>query len=316
MKAPKMLGLFWACLLVLSIGLLSSGCKKDEETTSPPQGPAAPTLTSNSFPGNAISVAPGSGPVSGKLQGGTPPYSITTPPNTAVATASVSNDTLIVTPMGTGTTTFTIADAAGGAGDSPNFTSSFTVTIQQAGGSMAHNYQNSTSGTFSAQGMFDSIYVANEGCGGFRYIEQGYDDMWLYGYKMNSANDISIAVVLFYSMGGLATGAYSFTPTSPTTFASLVFVPHYNPQDTSTSQYYYLTTGTATLTALTASNAQGTYSGNGNNSVQGTIAITSGQFNINYLTQSPPPIAIANNGIEAGARKVVQKILQERRQIK
>lgn len=59
----------------------------------------------------SVSVVDDGAPSSVALSGGTPPYTITTPPNQATASAFVSGNTLNITGAGAGSTSVTISDA-------------------------------------------------------------------------------------------------------------------------------------------------------------------------------------------------------------
>ena len=119
----QMLGLALSAAL-----LLVGGCKKDE-TTAPVNN--TPGFTS-SFTNNSVTIDPGN-TSSAKLTGGTPPYTITSPPNPTVATASIMNDTIHITTVGSGTTSIMISDASPSMGDSPE-ANTLTINITVPGG--------------------------------------------------------------------------------------------------------------------------------------------------------------------------------------
>jgi len=87
------------------IGLSLVGCKSDDN----PANPSGGGITA--FPGNAVTVTSG-GTSAARLTGGTAPYTIATAPNSAVATARISADTLYVTAVASGSTSLVIRDAA------------------------------------------------------------------------------------------------------------------------------------------------------------------------------------------------------------
>ncbi|MBM2841020.1 MAG: hypothetical protein HW412_1548 [Bacteroidetes bacterium] len=95
--------------LVVVLGILTTGCKKDDAPTSTP--PAGITTFNFTSANQSLPVTTAGGATKAKLTGGTLPYAITSAPNNAVATATVSNDTLTVTPVAAGTTSITIEDS-------------------------------------------------------------------------------------------------------------------------------------------------------------------------------------------------------------
>ena len=114
---------------MLILGVTS--CKKDDSPTST----GGSSGFTSSFSNNAVTINPGSQSAA-KLSGGTPPYSITTPPNASVATASISNDSVFITAVAAGTTSMTISDASPTAGDNPN-ARTLTININvPSGGTM------------------------------------------------------------------------------------------------------------------------------------------------------------------------------------
>jgi hypothetical protein len=119
----QMLGLALSAAL-----LLVGGCKKDE-TTAPQNN--TPGFTS-SFANNSLTINSGN-TSSAKLTGGTPPYTITSPPNPTVATASITNDTVHITAVGSGSTSVMISDASPSMGDSPE-ANTLTINITVPGG--------------------------------------------------------------------------------------------------------------------------------------------------------------------------------------
>jgi hypothetical protein len=88
-----------ATMLVIGV----NGCKKDDETTNPPQG-----FSSNP---SAFTLAP-SDSGTATISGGTTPYTIESGPDTIIATASLSGSTLSVKTVVSGYTSVLIKDAA------------------------------------------------------------------------------------------------------------------------------------------------------------------------------------------------------------
>jgi len=161
---------------------------------------------------------------------------------------------------------------------------------------------NSDRGTFSATGAFDTT-SSPEGVGAWRYQASGYDNFIITAYKVNSPTDIAISTLLFYSSGTLAAGTFAF-PTA----VSLGYIPHYNPSDTSSyNDGYFLMSGNATISTLTSSTARGSFSGNGvkYNNFSETIAVSSGSFDVNYVTGRP------SKTVPTAVRDAVEKMYQK-----
>jgi hypothetical protein len=116
------------CIALSGIFLLVAGCKKDE-TTAPGGGGGGFT---SGFPNNSVTINPGN-TSSAKLTGGTPPYTITSSPNPAVATASITNDTVRINAVGSGSTSVVISDASPTMGDNPD-ANTLTINITVPGG--------------------------------------------------------------------------------------------------------------------------------------------------------------------------------------
>ncbi len=259
--------------LLVAVLALPLGCSKDEQPTTPPP----PEISSAAFPGNAASLAPGGAPAVGALTGGTAPYSISTAPNAAVATAAISgtnSDTLTITPVGVGTDSVVIKDGSAAAGDSPaGLTLTIMITVSKGGGAGIQGSGvfsvNTSLGNFFAEGVWNENATNGQGVGGVRTTTKEEDFLQVWSYVVHSGTDVDIVAAVYYYFGGtLITGEYPLQsppfiiPPGGGMFATFFIAFGINPADPNVA-YHVATGGTAMLNTLNASSASGTCSGNG-----------------------------------------------------
>ena len=142
----------------------------------------------------------------------------------------------------------------------------------------------SNKGNFTATGIYDEKATTGSGAGAFTQSSAGGNTLTIYGFRVNSATSIDITVIQFMDSAPIATGSF-VSPSTGSKSVTVLYFPANNPNDT-TENFYLLSTATANISAISASNAQGTFSGNGVYSANGTldptntIAVTSGTFNV------------------------------------
>ena len=289
------------CLVLVGcVGVLFTGCKNDDEPTSPDGTTPGGGLTS-SIPTSILIFAVAE--VSAKITGGTPPYSVQSNTNPQVATASISNDTVTIMAVNPGTTIIVIEDSSSSPGDAATSnTVTFTVEVWGGSGSMSFN---SDQGNFSVSGVLPNL-PPGQGAGGVRVVPGDREQLLLFGAALNSATDWSITILCFFSQQSatLDTGTYLFL--FPAVFS---WFPHLNPNDSTTSEnVFLLSDGSANLSSLSESHAQGTFSGSGYNIQTGDlISVSNGQFDISYARGELSPSA--NDVIEVIVRKIARKQL-------
>jgi hypothetical protein len=286
-----------APLVLLGFFIFFAACGDDEE----PSTPTPTGITSAAFPNNAANLTAGGGPVSGRMTGGTAPYTINTQPDAAVATATISGasmDTLTITPVGVGTTSVVVEDASG---DSPAGRT-VTIAINVTGGSGGTGVfagsgsfsVNTSIGNFGAEGVYDSNATSGQGVGALRYTSPGDDPadsdvLDIIAYNARSVSDVDLAFISFYYPNGtLTTGSYQFVQGTPGyAFFGIGFgIDLNNPMD-----IYAAISGTANLASLTSSTASGTFSGTGLDPQNPGVPITfsEGAFNVTgYGTGDAP----------------------------
>ncbi len=259
---------------------------------------------------NAVSVVSGSN-TSVVLSGGTLPYSTMTPPNTSVATVSISGSTVTVTGVAAGATSVTIKDNSA----TPK-TVTIPITVTASGGGGGGTF--TTAGTlafssnvanFSANGIFDEASMTGSGAGGFRSDTTGQYQLVIFGYKFNSATSVDLTVLVFFDVTPISAATYGYPPTT-SKFVMVSYAPAMNPNSTTSDMYILSTSATASISTLTTSSAVGSFSGSGMLSSNGTpnpaktITVTNGTFNVPVIAGSGP--AQADSRIEAIVKRMVK----------
>jgi hypothetical protein len=306
--------LFPAVGLAAIVGLLYTGCKKDDANPVTPGGGGISTFSFGTA-GQSVTIASGSAATKAKLTGGTLPYTVTGAPSAAVATASLSTDTLTITPVAAGTTSVTITDSNPEAGDSPR-TVTLAITVSGGGGGGSTYGGNgsflftSSVGNLNASGTYNGNATSGQGVGTYRYSEGGYNQLAITAYAFSSPTSITVSVMIFLSQSAIVAGSYGFLPTG-SSWAQMGFVVNVNPNDsTAFNNAYVMTSGTASISAITASNVQGSFSGagiHGQNPNQ-TFTLSGGSFNVNSAS-----IDALASGLPSAVEAIVRKMAQEQR---
>ena len=275
-------------LFVLGFTAASVGCGNDENQ---PASPASSGLSAAAFPNNTASLTTGGGAVQGTITGGMPPYNISTQPDSAVATAALSgtnNSLLTLVPVGEGTTSVVIEDNSSGTSEDPTpLTLAIAINVTEGGGFIGGTGSLTVStslGTFSADGTFDTAAVSGQGVGAIRVTQNGEERLEIVAYSIRSVSDADLIFLSFnYPNGSLMTATYPFEvlpANSPYALFLVGFGIDLN--NAQNEDFYGATTGSATLTTLTSTNALGTFSGSGSNLQNPfqTFTFTSGTFTV------------------------------------
>jgi hypothetical protein len=170
---------------------------------------------------------------------------------------------------------------------------------------------NSDRGNFSASGPYDSTRTSGQMVGAWRSQSSSSDVLEIVGYNIVSPTNINVSVVICQKMSGtLTTGSYAVTNGE----GVFIYHPGFNPSDTSTADdFYLLSTGSVTLSTLSSTNAAGSFSGSGfflPNPSQ-TINVTSGSFDVNYVSEGALPRP-TREAIEAYVQRTVRKVLPQK----
>ncbi|MDH4068792.1 MAG: hypothetical protein OEV30_00055 [Ignavibacteria bacterium] len=297
--------IFLVASLAISVGLVFSGCKDDENPTDPGLGGGG--ITSPAFPNNTANLAPGGAAAVGTLSGGTPPYAIKTAPNASVATAALSGtnmEVLTITPVAVGTTSVTIEDASTASNDSPSgLETVISIVVSEGGGGGGTGIAgsgtmtlNTSIANFSASGTYNENAVSGQGVGGVRYSTgdnpSAFYRLDLIAYNARSLTDADLVVMSFQSAENqdLMTGNFSFTPMGGA-FANASFGFGINLSDPNAVLYTTLS-GSTTLASLTQTTASVIkVSGDALNPQNPTMTaqITGGAADVNGIGQGDAP---------------------------
>lgn len=251
--------------------------------------------------------------ITSTIGGGTTPYSILTPPNPTVASASISGSLLTVTGVGGGNTYVLVKDNS-----NPYKTATVDVRVREVFTSAGSLSFTSTAGNFSASGIFDNVSDSmpsnTQGAGGlfsFNALGPTAAMLEVIGYVKNTPTNWDIAVVVFVDSTDVITGAHPFlTGEGPIKRAEFLYVKGWNPSATGgdpfSSGSYVLVTGSASLSSFTGTSAQGTFSGTGTWYDQAIpdplkpITLTNGTFNV--------PV-ISGSMVGSSEKRAVQKLV-------
>jgi len=167
-----------------------------------------------------------------------------------------------------------------------------------ASGSLSFNYTGGGGGSYSATGAITSAALAST----------PYATTWAMGFKDATDNSTNVAAnvpktgttsdVAAISVKGQATGTFSIDvnciTTSTSTCNDVLFLIGQNSTGPTFSSICSLITGSITISALSSTNATGTFSGSGTcTTATGTTTawvVTNGSFNVPLLVNVPSNI--------------------------
>jgi hypothetical protein len=157
-------------------------------------------------------------------------------------------------------------------------------------------------GDFSANGVWSDSATSDSMVGGWREQSSGIDYLYLIGIKFNTPVNIDLTVLWFQRSGKIVTGTYGFP-----SLVSLAYVPGIAPTDTDyTSKGYVMTSGFATLSTFTSSNARGRFSGSGIKASDfSPMSVSNGMFNVDYVHGTPPG---ADTRMEYAVRRLAESL--------
>ena len=257
---------------------------------------------------NSVTVAKGS-TATVTFSGGTAPYFILTAPNSAVATSSMVSPTVTVTGVAADTTSVTVKDNSSPA-NTVTVKITVTATTPPPTGTSGTASFNSDKGNFTATGVYNPSATSGTGAGGFLQSGGGNNVLVIYAYRFNSATSLDLLIIQCMDSSPIAVGTYPYPPTSAKS-AFIAYYPAGNPADSSANFYLLSTSTSAVISAISATNAQGTFSGNGmfyvNSTVNptNTIAVTGGSFNVPVTAGSGGVTRQSNSKIESIVRRLV-----------
>ncbi len=255
---------------------------------------------------NSVTVVKGS-IATVTISGGSTPYTIQTAPTSSVATATISGSTLSITGVGAGTTSVTVKDNSATA---KTVSVNITVTASTPTGTSGTVSFNSDKGNFTATGIYDPDATSGNGAGGFSMTFSGSSVLTIYAYRFNSATSLDVTVIQFMDTAPIAAGTFIYPSTSSKS-VMISYFPAMNPSDSTTENFYLFSTATANISAITSSNAQGTFSGSGMYIANGTpnpsqtITATGGSFNVPLTAGGGGAAKLANSKIEDIVRRII-----------
>ena len=293
----------WSCAaaLVAVTGVLEIGCKKDESPTSSGGGGGLPAYSFGTS-GQTFPVPVSGGAARAVLTGGTLPYTITSSPNPTVALASLSHDTLTVTPVAAGSTSISIADSLGMLQDrvvTLGITVSGSTGSGYGSGTMTVS---STAGNRSFTGT--GVWPPAAGPSVLAVYDTVLRTLYMLGYQRVSGSHYDFVLMYVLMPTGVTTGTYEVGQYS-------AFQVGYNADTTYTDTTAYAgESGNVVISSVSGLNAMGSYSGTA--SLNGATAIAmSGTLNVTFVVGRAPMTSAEDRPSTVG---VVRKMLEQHKQ--
>ena len=250
----------------------------------------------------AVSL-PAGGSTAVTVSGGMPPYAIKTAPASSVATAAFNSGSLIITAVGAGSTSVTIADNS-----VPAQTQIVSITVTSSGefttaGTLSFSYSLGSQGSFSANGVFYNIRAGNSGVGAFSY-PGSTSKIIVYAYKDYSQVSADIFSLTITNPESVTIGDYSFASTAVSNAAGF-YKMNASLNDTSRTGFM-MSSGTLKVTAFSGTIISGTFSGTAYDILNNvtTMTISNGQFSVPVISGS------ASSAVEQKVRKVILRSLR------
>lgn len=257
-----------AIALAISIGLFSTGCKKEAGTTEPPPSGG---LTANP---SSISVQAGQ-QATATISGGTQPYSIQTAPNTAIATATIAGATLTVAGVAAGSTSVTLRDSSG----ANTVTVPITVTTTGGGGygSGTISSTSATQGSLSFSGQ--GVWPAGAGPSVVAVYDTVRNGLEILGYQQVSGRNYSFIALQFRTPGGVSARTYTIGGDSD----FILIATNVDTSRSVDSLGFAAVSGTITVSSVSGTNVVGSFSVSAIRRSDLTTASFTGSFNVTYV---------------------------------
>jgi len=260
----------------VALAVLQAGCKKDESN---PVTPGAGLATFNFTTAGQVFNISGSGASNAKLTGGTLPYSITAPPNASVATASLSNDTLTVTPVAAGTTAITITDSNPANKDDPPRVVTIVITISAGAYGFGIVTASSTAGNLSISGS--GVWPPGGGPSVLAVYDTVSNALVFLAYRQVSGPHYDVILGGIALPSGLTTGNFLVGDAAYLAVGYDVDTSHVD------TTAYIGETGHIAITSVNGSNVQGSFSGTATKGSGQPITMTS-TFNVSVVRGRSP----------------------------
>ncbi|MFA6455316.1 MAG: hypothetical protein WCW40_00740 [Bacteroidota bacterium] len=169
----------------------------------------------------------------------------------------------------------------------------------------------SNRGNISANGIFDTLYTAKNASGAFRFKSGNANIVVVFAYNTVSQTNVQVAFVgVVDTVNAIAVGSFPFTLTTANKRAFFGYFPN-AADSTAATQFYGLTSGSVTVSAISATQITGTFSGTGydqNNSANPqTIDVTGGTFNTPVVEQSIDLSGDTNEPVQQWIKNAIRK---------
>ncbi len=228
---------------------------------------------------------------SGYINGGTSPYKIIQPPNSAIATVTLTGSSITVTGISQGTTSVTISDNAN---PSNSMTIPITVTIPPSFTTAGKISFASTIGDFQTEGIYGAnnshdIPSNDAGVGGFVTKYRGSGNFGqIIGYKKKTSTQYDIIALIFFK-NSLTPG----TVTLDTGFSNIqrengsVMFGFNLVLNTDTNPLYSSYSGDLTLSIYNEQKAEGNFNGKANRQgvLGNDVTISQGLFSVPLIAE-------------------------------
>jgi hypothetical protein len=266
-------------LSMVSIGLISFACDKEDTVVTPVSEPAlVASATSIILLTNASATV--------VIGNGTEPYTIVEQPNTAIANAQMTESrTMMISSKAIGSTTVKVKDSS-----SPVRTISVSIKVVEA-------YTTTASGSLSFNSNRGNIAVSGIGSLGTTAPTSGagvialseFSGSVVYAYKVNSPTNIDVVTIYFQNNTSLSVGTYYYPASGRV--VQISFLQNVNPNDTLSMDRGYIlaTSAVASIDTLSSSVITGTFEGtgyymdHGTPTISQTISVTGGLFSAPIL---------------------------------
>jgi hypothetical protein len=227
-----------------------------------------------------LTVPSTGGAVKAKLVGGTLPYTITGIPNIAVATVSLSTDTLTVTPVGPGSTTVEVTDSLGFALDRV-VVIGITVSGGGGGGAWGSGRATATSSAGNLDLSGAGVWPAGAGPSVVAVFDTVDLSFVILAYQRASGANYNYILLGMLTPSGPATGTFTVGQTG-------YFQVGFNADtaNTDTSAYTGFS-GSLTISSVNGSNVQGSFTGQALKVNPPPISM-SGTFDVTFVRGRAP----------------------------
>ncbi|MFA6467427.1 MAG: hypothetical protein WCW35_00890 [Bacteroidota bacterium] len=169
----------------------------------------------------------------------------------------------------------------------------------------------SNRGSISANGIFDTLYTAQNAAGAFRFKSGNANIYVVFAYNAISQSEVQVAFVgVADTVNAIANGSYPFVSTTANKRAFFGYFPN-AADSTASNEFYGLINGSVTISAVSATQVTGTFLGSGydQNSQANpqTIDVTGGTFNSPVVEQAIDLSGDTNEPVQHWIKRAILK---------